>query len=107
MKYGDLVTIALQGEFGKPRPALVVQSDLFAQHSTITVLLLTSSLVDAPLLRVTLEPDGNNGLQKQSQVMIDKTMTIRREKIGEAFGIVNTEMMQTIRRLQAVFLNIV
>ena len=107
MKYGDLVTIALQGEFGKPRPALVVQSDLFAQHSTITVLLLTSSLVDAPLLRVTLEPDGNNGLQKQSQVMIDKTMTIRREKIGEAFGFVNTEVMQTIRRLQAVFLNIV
>jgi mRNA interferase MazF len=107
MKYGDLVTIALQGEFGKPRPALVVQSDLFAGHSTITVLLLTSSLVDAPLLRVTLEPDGNNGLQKQSQVMIDKTMTIRREKIGEAFGFVNSEVMQTIRRLQAVFLNIV
>ena len=107
MKYGDLVTIALQGEFGKPRPALVVQSDLFAEHSTITVLLLTSSLVEAPLLRVTLEPDGNNGLQKQSQVMIDKTMTIRREKIGEAFGFVNTEAMQTIRRLQAVVLNIV
>ncbi len=107
MKYGDLVTIALQGEFGKPRPALVVQSDLFAEHSTITVLLLTSSLVDAPLLRVTLEPDGNNGLQKISQVMIDKTMTIRREKIGVAFGFVSNEMMQTIRRLQAVFLNIV
>jgi mRNA interferase MazF len=107
MKYGDLVTIALQGEFGKPRPALVVQSDLFAGHSTITVLLLTSSLVDAPLLRVTLEPDANNGLQKQSQVMIDKTMTIRREKIGEAFGFLNNEVMQTTRRLQAVFLNIV
>ena len=45
MKYGHLVTIALQGEFGKPRPALVVQSDLFAEHSTITVLLLTSNLV--------------------------------------------------------------
>lgn len=107
MKYGDLVTIALQGEFGKTRPALVVQSDLCAEHSTITVLLLTSSLVDAPLLRVTLEPDGNNGLQKPSQVMIDKTMTIRREKIGEPFGFVKNEVMQTIRRLQAVFLNIV
>ena len=107
MKYGHLVTIALQGEFGKPRPALVVQSDLFAEHSTITVLLLTSNLVDAPLLRVTLEPDGNNGLQKISQVMIDKTMTIRREKIGEVFGFANNDVMQTIRRLQAVFLNIV
>lgn len=107
MKYGDLVTIALQGEFGKPRPALVIQSDLFGEHSTATVLLLTSSIIEAPLLRVTLEPDAENGLQKTSQVMIDKTMTIRREKIGEAFGFANQDMMQNIRRLLAVFLNIV
>jgi mRNA interferase MazF len=107
MKYGDLVTIALQGEFGKPRPALVIQSDLFGEHSTVTVLLLTSSIIEAPLLRVTLEPDGENGLQKTSQVMIDKTMTIRREKIGDAFGFANHDVMQNIRRLLAVFLNIV
>lgn len=107
MKYGDLVTIALQGEFGKPRPALIIQSDLFGEHSTVTVLLLTSSIIEAPLLRVTLEPDGENGLQKISQVMIDKTMTIRREKIGEAFGFANQDVMQNIRRLLAVFLNIV
>jgi mRNA interferase MazF len=107
MKCGDLVTIALQGEFGKPRRALVIQSDLFGAHATITVLLLTSSLVDAPLLRVTLEPDSDNGLQKSSQVMIDKAMTVRREKIGEVFGFANDGVMQRVMRLLAVFLNIV
>lgn len=107
MKYGDLVTIALQGEFGKSRPAIVIQSDLFGEHSTVTVLLLTSSLVDAPLLRVTLDPDDDNGLQKSSQVMIDKAMTIRREKIGNAFGFASDGVMQNIRRLLSVFLNVV
>jgi mRNA interferase MazF len=106
MKYGDLVTIALQGEFGKPRPALIVQSDLFSEHATVTVLLLTSTLVEAPLLRVTLEPDSTNGLQRPSQIMIDKTMTIRREKIGASFGALSEEVMQSVRRLMAVFLNI-
>jgi mRNA interferase MazF len=105
MKYGDLVTIALQGEFGKPRPALVIQSNNFSNHSTITVLLLTSTIIKAPLLRMTLEPDGENNLQKTSQIMIDKTMTIRREKMGEAFGFLNRDVMLEVKRLLAVFLN--
>jgi mRNA interferase MazF len=104
MKYGDLVTIALQGEFGKPRPAVIVQSDLFSEHATVTVLLLTSTLVEAPLLRITLEPDSTNGLQRPSQIMIDKTMTIRREKMGASFGVLSGEVMQSVRRLMAVFL---
>jgi len=53
---GDLVTIATQGDFGKPRPALVIQADPFNALSSITVLPVTSTLVDAPLLRVTVEP---------------------------------------------------
>jgi mRNA interferase MazF len=105
MKYGDLVTIALQGEFGKPRPALVIQSNNFSNHSTITVLLLTSTIVEAPLIRMTLEPNSENNLQKTSQIMIDKTMTIRREKMGEAFGFLNRDVMLEVRRLLAVFLN--
>lgn len=58
---GDLVTIVTQGDFGKPRPALVIQSDLFNELSSITVLPVTSTLVDAPLLRVTVEPTPENG----------------------------------------------
>ena len=76
---GDLVTIALQGDFGKPRPALVIQADWFAGHSSVTVLPVTGTLVDAPLLRITLQPSADNGLQKTSQIMVDKAMTVQRD----------------------------
>ena len=103
---GDFVTVAIQGDFSKPRPALLIQSDRFNEHATMTVLLLSSMLVDAPLLRVTVQPSDKNGLQKTSQVMIDKAMTIKRDKLGEAFGSAGDELMLEIGRCLAVFLGI-
>ena len=64
MRRGDFVTIAMQDDFGKPRPALVIQADHFDEHATVTVLPVTSTLVDAPLFRITLVPDAANGLHK-------------------------------------------
>ena len=61
---GDFVTIAMQGDFGKPQPALVMQSDQFNEHMTVTVLPVTSTLVNAPLLRVTVEPGPESCLRK-------------------------------------------
>ena len=86
MRRGDLVTVAVPGDFGKPRPALIVQADAFADHATVTVLLVSSALVDAPLLRLTVQPDTANGLRRPSQIMIDKAMTITRIKLGEGDG---------------------
>ena len=106
MRRGDFVTIAMQGDFGKPRPALIIQSDQFNEHASMTVLLVSSALVDAPLLRVTVHPDPENGLQKPSQVMVDKAMTVKKEKLGEAFGHLNAEGMLEIERCLAVFLGI-
>ena len=63
MRRGDLVSIALQGDYGKPRPALVVQSDLFAEHPSVTILPVTSELRDTPLFRVLIEPTETNGLR--------------------------------------------
>jgi len=103
---GDLVTIALAGDFGKPWPALVIQADQFDEHATVTVLLMSGTLVDAPLLRVSVPPDPRNGLQKTSQVMIDKAMTIKREKIGSAFGRIDTDTLVEVERCLAVFLGI-
>ena len=82
MNRGDFVTIAIQGDFGKPRPALVIQSDQFRQHATVTVLPVSSLLVDAPLFRITVQPSPSNGLQKPSQVMVDKSVTVRQDKLG-------------------------
>ena len=88
MMRGDLVTIAMQGDFGKPRPALVIQASQFSDHTSVTVLPITSTMVAAPLLRVTVQPGAENGLEEPSQIMVDKTMTVKRNKVGAAF--VNT-----------------
>lgn len=106
MRRGDLVTIAMQGDFGKPRPALVIQADQFGEHATVTVLPVTSTLVAAPLLRVTVQPSVDNGLQKLSQVMLDKAMTVKRDKIGPAFGRIEADAMLEVERCLAVFLGI-
>ncbi|MCL2297339.1 MAG: type II toxin-antitoxin system PemK/MazF family toxin [Proteobacteria bacterium] len=103
---GDLVTVAIQGDFGKPRPALVIQSDPFSELATVTVLPVTSTLVSAPLFRITVQPRAENGLQKPSQVMLDKAMTVKRDKIGPAFGRMDAEIMMEIDRCLAVFLGI-
>ena len=103
---GDLVTIAMQGDFGKPRPALVIQANQFNQHSSMTVLPITSTIVAAPLLRITLEPSQKNGLHKPSQVMIDKVLTVKRDKVGPAFGQVDAGVMLEVERCLAVFLGI-
>ena len=106
MKRGDLVTVALQGDLGKPRPALVIQSDFFDAHPSVTVLPVTSELRDAPLLRVAVEPDANNRLHKPSQVMVDNAVTVAREKIGASFGHLDADTMRGVERLLAVFLGI-
>ena len=106
MKRGDFVTVALQGDFGKPRPALVVQADQFDAHATATVLLVSSTLIDAPLFRITVQPDEANGLRKPSQIMVDKAMTVRRDKLGTPFGTASDEVMLEVSRCLAVFLGI-
>ena len=107
MRRGDFVTIAMQGDFGKPRPALVIQSDSFDEHATVSVLPVTSTLVAAPLLRITVQASPENGLQKPSQVMVDKAMTVKRHKVGLAFGRIEADAMVEVERCLAVFLGIV
>ncbi len=104
MKRGDLVTVALQGDLGKPRPALVIQSDLFDAHPSVTILPVTSELRDAPLFRILVNPTELNGLAKPSQIMVDKPQSIAREKIGEVFGRLDDETMLAVNRALAVFL---
>jgi mRNA interferase MazF len=106
MKRGDILTIAVKGDYGKPRPALVIQSNLFRAHPSATVLPITSELRDTPIFRITIVPNKGNGLQKLSQVMVDKAMTVPREKCGDVFGrLEDTEMLEITRAL-AVFLGI-
>ncbi len=102
---GDLVTVALPGDFGKPQPALVIQADAFnPTHETVVVLLVSSYLIDAPLFRVSVEASEKNGLKQTSQVMIDKVMTVKKERLGNVFGQIEKKQMAEVNRLIAVFM---
>lgn len=107
MKRGNVVTVAIQGDFGKPRPALVLQSDVFSDiHATVTVALIASEIVQAPIFRLDIEPNEANGLSRPSQVQIDKIMSIRSEKIGSVIGELNDVMMVRVNRALALWLGL-
>ena len=105
MKRGDLVTIAVSGEYGKPRPALIVQADAFDLHPSVTVLPLTSEVYDAPLFRVTVQPGKSTGLRKISQVMVDKATTVPSAKIGQRIGRVELSTLRAIDAAMKGFLD--
>jgi mRNA interferase MazF len=87
MQRGDVVTVAAAGDYGKPRPAVIVQTDAFPEnHASVVICQLTSELADAPDFRVTIEPAPENGLRLKSQAMADKPVTVRRERIGRKIG---------------------
>ena len=104
MRRGELVTIAFTADHGKPGPALVIQSDLFEAHPSVTILPVTSALREVPLLRIRVAPTAENGLGKVSQVMVDKLQTVAREKVGETIGRLDDESMLAVNRALAVFL---
>lgn len=106
MRRGDLVTIAVGGDYGKPRPAVIVQADPFNELPSVTVLRLTSELHNWPTFRVTVEPTAENGLKTPSQVMLDKAIAVPREKIGKVFGRLDSTAMQAVSRALMVFLGL-
>jgi len=106
MRRGDIVTVAAPGDFGKPRPALVIQSDLFDALPSVTLCLITSTLRDTPIFRVTLDPSSANGLQRVSQIQVDKILTVARERIGGVIGRLDDATLLKVNRSLAVFVGI-
>ena len=106
MRRGDLVTVAAPGDYGKPRPALVIQSDLFEELPSVTLCLVTSELRDAPIFRITVDPSPDNGLRRVSQIQVDKVLTVARERIGGTIGRLDDETMLKVNRSLAVFVGI-
>ena len=106
MRRGDIVSVIAPGDYGKPRPALVVQSDLFQAHPSTTVCLMTSDLRDVPLFRFTVQSNSTNGLQKPSQVMVDKIVTLASSRIGGTIGKLDDSEMAGVTRLLALWLGL-
>ena len=87
MKRGEIWTVAGGPDYaGKPRPAVIVQSDKFDATPSITICLLTTTPLDASPARFAIEPSDSNGLQLESHAMIDKIATLPRSKAGYRIG---------------------
>jgi mRNA interferase MazF len=97
IRRGDVVAVAAAGYYGKPRPAVIVQTDAFPEsHASVVVCQMTTDLADAPDFRITIEPSKENGLRARSQIMADKPVTLRRERVSRTIGRLNAK---DIRRL--------
>ena len=107
MKRGELWVAAGGGDYtGKPRPVVIVQDDRFEATGSVTVCALTSDPTDAPLFRILLSPDSENGLHEDSRVMVDKITTVRRERLIRRIGSLSVTDMRRIDRAMLVFLGI-
>lgn len=107
MKRGELWIVAGGGDYtGKPRPVVIVQDDRFDATDSVTVCALTSEAVDAPLLRIAIEPSASNGLDAPSQAMVDRVTTVRRERLDRRIGVLAAEDLNGISRALLVFLGL-
>ncbi len=96
----------MQGDSGKPRPAVVIQADWFDALSTVVVLPLTSSLQDAAVTRIDVAPTDQNGLKVPSQIAVDRPQTVRRMKLGPTVGRLDNDVMLAVHRSLVVFLGL-
>lgn len=106
MRRGDFVTVAAPGDYGKPCPALIIQSDLFDELPSVALCLVTSELRNAPIFRITVDPAPDNGLRNISQIQIDKIVSVPRERVGGVIGRLDDATMLKVNRSLAVFAGI-
>jgi mRNA interferase MazF len=105
---GQFVTVAAPGDYGKPRPALIVQSDLFAELPSVVICPLTTTIrTDADQFRLDVEATPGNGLRQLSQIAIDKITVIPTNKIGDVIGRADDALLLRVNRALALFLSIV
>lgn len=96
---------------GKPRPAVIIQDDLFDGTDSVTICGFTRDSTDAPLFRLPVfrlpvESSVTNGLSVISRIMVDEVTTVPRSKIGSRVGRLGVEGMVRLNRAVLVFLGI-
>ncbi len=107
MKRGEIWTIAGgPGYAGKPRPAVIIQDDGFCETPSIAVCLLTSEPVEAPMLRILVQPSPENGLRAASRLMVDKIITVPKSRLGQCIGRLADDDLLRLNRSLLVFLGL-
>jgi mRNA interferase MazF len=103
---GELWTVAGGVHASKPRPALVIQDDRFDGTDSVTVLPLSTVVVDAPLLRVRIPATATTGIHSESFAMVDKITTIRRSNVDQRTGRVSASTLVEIERAMLAVLGL-
>ena len=107
MRRGEIWTISGGLDYaGKPRPSVIVQDDSFDRTDSVTVCGFTSSPIDAPLIRILVEPSERNGLRLPSRLMVDKLLTVPRSKVGERIGQLDVDDLVRLNQAMMVFLGL-
>lgn len=107
MTRGEIYTAAVRGAYrGKPRPVVIVQDDRFDATSSVSVCPFTTNPVDAPLVRIPIEPSDDNGLDRPSRLMVDKVTTVPRSSLGERLGRLSDAELVALNRSLIVFLGL-
>ena len=107
MKRAEIWTAAAgSGYIGKPRPVVIVQDDRFDGTDSMTVCAFTTDTTSAPLIRLPIEPDRDNGLREPCSLMVDKITTVPRSKLGKRLGRLSDDDMVRLARSLLVFLGL-
>jgi mRNA interferase MazF len=96
LKRGDIATAAPPGEFGKPRPVLIIQALTDVPPERVTVILITADLLRLPLLRIPIEPTAQNGLERSSEIAVDNIQTFSVKKLGGVVGFADALTMRLV-----------
>lgn len=107
VRRGDIWTVSGGPDYAsKPRPAVVLQDDAFGAAPSVTLCPFTTYLLDAPLVRLSIEPSDENGLQLPSQLMVDKVTTVSKAKLQKHIGRLSDQDLLRLNRAVLVFLGL-
>jgi mRNA interferase MazF len=107
LKRGDIVIAVFQGDYGKPRPAVIIQGDIFAGSDSVLVCQFTSDNYRARFRRIPVEPSLENGLKVASQIMVDKIFAVRRDKCGGVIGRLDNAVIDELDVALALMIGLV
>ena len=106
MKRGEVWTASGGPDYaGTPRPVVIVQDDAF-QTASVAVCALTTFPVDAPMVRLPVDPTPGNGLRQASWIMVDKVATMPRSKMGSLVGRLEQDAMERLDDALMVFVGL-
>lgn len=106
MRRGEIWIVSAGGYAGKPRPAVIVQTDAIGTTASVTICIFTSDQTEAPLFRLPVEPTEQNGLRTPSRLMVDKLATVPKDKLGRQVGRLDDENIVRLNRAMMIFLGL-